>query len=63
VAHLVLNEGAFFFVAGNSKQMPAEVRAALAACLSPGLGGEEAAGITYVDAMEAAGRYQTETWS
>ena len=63
VAQLVLSAGACFFVAGNSKQMPTAVRAALAACLTAELEGGEAAAASYVDAMEANGRYQTETWS
>jgi len=58
---LILEQGAAFFLAGNSKQMPTQVREALVEVLADRLGQEEA--LAYVDKMEAMGRYQTETWS
>jgi len=61
LADAVLDRGAAFLVAGNSKQMPAAVRAALVAALAARLGEEQ--GEQYVAAMEAGGRYQTETWA
>ena len=63
VAQLVLHAAANFYVAGNSTQMPTAVRSALADCLAPELSGGEAAANSYIDAMEATGRYQTETWA
>jgi sulfite reductase alpha subunit-like flavoprotein len=63
VAQLILKDGAYFFVAGNSKEMPTAVRAALTACLAAELEGGEAAAASYVDTMETSGRYQTETWA
>jgi sulfite reductase alpha subunit-like flavoprotein len=61
VAQLVLQQSAWFYVAGNSKQMPTAVRAALVDCLATQL--EAGAAASYVDTMEASGRYQTETWA
>ena len=54
---LILDKGASFLLAGNSKNMPGQVREALGSRL----GREQAE--AYVERMEREGRYQTETWS
>ena len=57
----VLDNGAWMFVAGSSKNMPSAVRRELVSALATRLTQEEAEG--YVEKMELSGRYQTETWS
>jgi len=58
---LVLEQGALFMVAGNSKAMPTAVREALVQALASRLGQDGAeAKVTH---MEESGLYQTETWS
>ena len=49
------------FVAGSSKNMPGQVRAALVTALSSRLGEDQAE--SFVENMETSGRYQTETWA
>ena len=49
------------FVAGNSKNMPTQVRKALVNALATKLGSDDAE--RFVENMEMTGRYQTETWS
>jgi len=61
VASLLLDQGASFFLAGNSKQMPGQVREALVQVLAQRLGEQGAE--QYVTDMEEGGRYQTETWA
>lgn len=61
VLSLILDEGAWMFVAGSSKNMPGQVRAALVTALSSRLGEEEAQ--TFVESLESSGKYQMETWS
>lgn len=61
IRELILEKSAIFYVAGNSKFMPTQVRAALIAALAETQGPEAAD--RYVERMELTGRYQTETWS
>ena len=61
IRHLILDKSGNFFVAGNSKFMPNQVREALVDACSLDLGPEEAE--KYVEKMELTGRYQTETWA
>ena len=57
----LLDESGWVFVAGSSKNMPGQVRAALVSALSTRLGEEEAE--LFVENMEKSGKYQMETWS
>ena len=57
----VLEESGWVFVAGSSKNMPGQVRAALVSALSTRLGEEEAE--IFVENLEKTGKYQMETWS
>ena len=57
----VLEESGWVFVAGSSKNMPGQVRAALVSVLSTRLGEEEAE--IFVENLEKSGKYQMETWS
>jgi len=61
----VLDAGGMFYVAGNSKLMPTQVRQALVDALATRLDieGRTDEAEKYVATMEAKGRYQTETWS
>jgi len=61
LADVVVGQGASFYVAGNSKNMPTAVREALVAALTVRLG--EGKGEEFVANMESSGKYQTETWS
>ena len=61
LAELVVDQGASFYVAGNSKNMPTAVRETLVAALTARLG--EGKGQEFVARMESSGKYQTETWS
>ena len=61
IRQLILEKSGNFFVAGNSKNMPSQVREALVDALAVELGSEEAE--KYVEKMEVTGRYQTETWA
>ena len=61
IRELILEKSGSFFVAGNSKSMPTQVREALVAALAETLGQDEAE--NSVEKMEMNGRYQTETWS
>lgn len=54
VKQLIIADEGWFFVAGNSKNMPQAVREALIEAI----GNEQ-----YVEDMIKAGRYQEETWS
>ena len=61
----ILEMKGWFFIAGNSKSMPSQVREALVSALATQLGdtsGQEMAE-QVVERMEAEGRYQTETWA
>jgi sulfite reductase alpha subunit-like flavoprotein len=51
---LILKKGGFFYVSGNSKNMPTAVKKALQEAL------EDA---EYVENMIKSGRYQEETWA
>jgi len=57
----ILDNCGWFFVAGNSKNMPSQVRDALVTSLATRLGKEEAE--KFVETMEITGKYQTETWA
>lgn len=57
----VLEESGWVFVAGSSKNMPGQVRAALVSALSTRLGEEEAE--LFVENIEKSGKYQMETWA
>ncbi|PIK32869.1 NADPH-dependent diflavin oxidoreductase 1 [Apostichopus japonicus] len=60
---LIQHQRAWFFVAGNAKQMPADVEAALTRILqSEGTMTREAAE-KYLREMEKKKRLQMETWS
>lgn len=55
-------KNAYIFVAGNSKNMPREVRQSFVdVCIEVGKMTEEE-GNKYVEEMEKRNRYQTETW-
>ena len=58
-------QGGSFFVAGNAKQMPDQVKDALKSALVQHSGDKmtEEAAKKLVGSMESDGRYQTETWS
>ena len=58
---MVLDDGAWMFVAGSSKNMPSAVRKELVSALATRLGPEEAE--RHVEKMELSGKYQTETWA
>lgn len=57
---LIINEGAYVFVAGNAKQMPIAVYEAFTAALDSN-GIEDPEG--FMKQMERDGKYQTEVWS
>jgi len=59
---LIIQKSGWFYVAGNSKMMPTQVREALVTSLAEKLGSEEKSE-EYVTNMETSNRYQTETWS
>ena len=61
LVRLVLDNGAWMFVAGSSKNMPSAVRRELVSALATRLGQEKAE--SYVERMELSGKYQTETWA
>ncbi|XP_054612691.1 NADPH-dependent diflavin oxidoreductase 1 [Dunckerocampus dactyliophorus] len=60
---LIVNKGAYFYIAGNAKQMPTAVRDALMAAFEQegGLSSDDAEQM--LTAMETCGRFQSETWS
>uniref|UniRef100_A0A3Q2YKF2 NADPH-dependent diflavin oxidoreductase 1 n=1 Tax=Hippocampus comes TaxID=109280 RepID=A0A3Q2YKF2_HIPCM len=60
---LIANKGAYFYIAGNAKDMPNGVRDALKAGFQQqgGLSDEDAEKM--LAAMEKSGRFQSETWS
>ena len=62
LCELVLDQGAYFAVAGSSKNMPGAVRAALVAAVNSRLQDPDQAELVVLR-MEEEGRYQTETWS
>ena len=57
----ILDEGAWVFVAGNSKNMPGQVRKSVVRALAEKIGDDKAE--EFVENMEQTGKYQTETWS
>ena len=61
MSRYILDGEGWMFVAGNSKNMPTQVRRSLISALTTRLGTEEAE--KFVEKMENVGRYQTETWS
>uniref|UniRef100_A0A673BCC1 NADPH-dependent diflavin oxidoreductase 1 n=1 Tax=Sphaeramia orbicularis TaxID=375764 RepID=A0A673BCC1_9TELE len=60
---LIVNKSAYFYIAGNAKQMPTSVRDALKEVFQQegGVSSEDAEQM--LDAMERSGRLQSETWS
>ncbi|XP_040575342.1 NADPH-dependent diflavin oxidoreductase 1 [Lepeophtheirus salmonis] len=60
VKDIILEKNGFFFIAGNAKQMPDQVRDALKYVLDE-CGVEDPE--EYVKTMELKNRFQTETWS
>ncbi|EFC43919.1 predicted protein [Naegleria gruberi] len=59
---LIVNKGAYFYVAGNSKQMPESVQKAVKSVLiHGGMTNQEAE--EYLKQLDLAKRYQVETWS
>ncbi|XP_076867747.1 NADPH-dependent diflavin oxidoreductase 1 [Brachyhypopomus gauderio] len=60
---LVGNRNAFFYIAGNAKQMPAAVCDALKEVFQQGGGVTESQAQEMLNGMEKAGRFQSETWS
>merc|ERR550517_1055135 len=58
---LMLDQGAWLFVAGSAKNMPGQVRAALLSALASRVGEDQAA--SFVEDLESSGKYQMETWS
>ncbi|XP_065352803.1 NADPH-dependent diflavin oxidoreductase 1 [Cloeon dipterum] len=60
---LLALEGAFFYVAGNAKNMPKGVRDAVLQVAQSQGGLDVTAAETFVSGLEKGGRYQTETWA
>ena len=61
LSELMVERGAWVFVAGNAKQMPDQVLDALIKVLSSRMTGDQAA--AYVKQMQNQSRLQLETWS
>lgn len=60
---LIINKNAFFYIAGNAKEMPSSVRDALKGVFQQrGIVSAEVAE-KMVEALELSGRLQSETWS
>ncbi|XP_067296248.1 NADPH-dependent diflavin oxidoreductase 1 isoform X1 [Pseudorasbora parva] len=60
---LVAKKNAFFYIAGNAKQMPSSVCDALKEVFQKEGGMSENQAQEMLDAMEKTGRFQSETWS
>uniref|UniRef100_A0A8B9KN64 NADPH-dependent diflavin oxidoreductase 1 n=2 Tax=Astyanax mexicanus TaxID=7994 RepID=A0A8B9KN64_ASTMX len=60
---LIANKNAVFYIAGNSKQMPTGVCDALKEVFQQEGGVTEIQAQEMLEAMEKAGRFQSETWS
>ncbi|XP_051963359.1 NADPH-dependent diflavin oxidoreductase 1 isoform X1 [Xyrauchen texanus] len=60
---LIAKRNAFFYIAGNAKQMPTGVCDALKGIFEKEGGMSEDQAQEMLDAMEKAGRFQSETWS
>ncbi|XP_059406597.1 NADPH-dependent diflavin oxidoreductase 1 isoform X1 [Carassius carassius] len=60
---LIAKKNAFFYIAGNAKQMPASVCDALKEVFQKEGGMSENQAQEMLDAMEKAKRFQSETWS
>ncbi|XP_066516156.1 NADPH-dependent diflavin oxidoreductase 1 [Hoplias malabaricus] len=60
---LIANKNAVFYIAGNSKQMPSSVCDALKEVFQKEGCMTESQAQEMLDAMEKAGRFQSETWS
>jgi len=61
ICRYIIDDGGWFFIAGNSKNMPTQVRDSLISALATRLGDNKAH--QWVETMEAQGKYQTETWA
>jgi len=61
ICRYIIDDGGWFFIAGNSKNMPTQVRESLISALATRLGNNRA--LQWVETMEAQGKYQTETWA
>jgi len=55
--------GAFFYVAGNSKNMPKSVRDAVIEIAEREGGLQNSDAENFVSNLEKTGKYQTETWA
>ncbi|KAL2100070.1 hypothetical protein ACEWY4_004464 [Coilia grayii] len=60
---LIANKNAFFYIAGNAKQMPTAVCDALKEAFQTEGGVSASEAEEMLDAMERSGRFQSETWS
>ncbi|GAA6089541.1 NADPH-dependent diflavin oxidoreductase 1 [Tachysurus ichikawai] len=60
---LIVNKNAFFYIAGNAKQMPTAVCDALKEVFQQMGGVTESQAQEMLDTMEKSGRFQSETWS
>lgn len=62
---LLIDQGAWIFIAGNSKQMPDQVTDALRMALMNGAGGEwtREQADAYITTLVKESRLQLETWS
>ncbi|KAM9441401.1 NADPH-dependent diflavin oxidoreductase 1 [Clarias gariepinus] len=60
---LIVNRNAFFYIAGNAKQMPTAVCDALKEAFQQEGGLSESEAQEMLDTMEKTGRFQSETWS
>ncbi|XP_060719181.1 NADPH-dependent diflavin oxidoreductase 1 [Tachysurus vachellii] len=60
---LIVNKNAFFYIAGNAKQMPTAVCDALKEVFQQMGGVTESQAQDMLDTMEKSGHFQSETWS
>ncbi|KAK3527280.1 hypothetical protein QTP86_018608 [Hemibagrus guttatus] len=60
---LIVNKNAFFYIAGNAKQMPTAVCDALKEVFQQEGGVTESQAQEMLDTMEKSGHFQSETWS
>ena len=61
ICRYIIDDDGWFFIAGNSKNMPTQVRESLISALATRLGDNKA--LQWVETMETQGKYQTETWA
>ncbi|XP_041914936.1 NADPH-dependent diflavin oxidoreductase 1 [Alosa sapidissima] len=60
---LIANKNAFFYIAGNAKQMPTGVCDALKEAFQTEGGVSDSEAQEMLDALEKSGRFQSETWT